>query len=491
MVRPAIIGLTLLLAACQPQGTDTVVFAVSTAPGVLDPRLASDAASERANALLYDRLVALDEQGRPQPAMARWQRLTPRHYRLSLLPQRARFWDGSLPDAADVEATYRSILDPGLGSPHSSALAHVTDVVAVGDEQIDFHLSRPDPGFANRLTIGIAPARMLDSGGLARKPLGSGSFYFVGWREDGGLLLKRRHDGQSVALVPVPDPTMRALKLLRGEANLLQNDLPSELYGYLGDRPELRLVQRPGTTFAYIGFNLADPVLSDRHVRAAIAHAIDREAIIRHLFGGRAQTAESVLRPEHWAGARDLPSYPYDPELAREHLRQAGYGPHRPLVLSYKTSTDPFRVRIAHVFQSQLADVGIELKISSYDWGTFFGDVKAGRFQVYSLAWVGVNTPDILRYAFHSESLPPGGANRGRYRSERTDELIERAEVAGSGQAPALYAQVQRRVHDDLVYVPLWYESNVVASRGLDDYVPRHDGSYLALNKVRMTHAGQ
>jgi len=491
MVRLAFTAFALLLAACNPPDTDTIVFAVSTAPGVLDPRLASDAASERANALLYERLVALDEQGRPQPAMAHWQQITPRHYRLSLRPERARFWDGGLPDAADVQATYRSILDPGLGSPHSSALAHVTDVMAVGEDQVDFHLSRPDPNFASRLTIGIAPARLLADGELARSPLGSGEFGFVGWRKDGGLLLERRRDGQSVALVPVPDPTMRALKLLRGEAHLLQNDLPSELYGYLGDRPELRLVQRPGTTFAYIGFNLADPVLSDRHVRAAIAHAIDREAIIRHLFGGRAQSAESVLRPEHWAGTDALSPYPYDPELARKHLREAGYDQHRPLVLSYKTSTDPFRVRIAHVFQSQLAEVGIELRISSYDWGTFFGDIKAGRFQVYSLAWVGVNTPDILRYAFHSQSLPPGGANRGRYRSGQVDRLIEQAEAADPDRAPALYAQVQRRVHDDLVYVPLWYESNVVASRGLDDYIPHQDGSYLALREARMTHAGR
>ena len=491
MVRLAVTAFTLLLAACNPPDADTIVFAVSTAPGVLDPRLASDAASERANALLYDRLVALDERGRPRPAMAQWQQITPRHYRLSLLPQRAAFWDGSLPDAADVEATYRSILDPTLGSPHSSALAHVTDVLAVADDEIDFHLSRPDPGFASRLTIGIAPAQRLDGDELARKPLGSGSFAFVAWREDGGLLLRRRIDGQSIALVPVPDPTMRALKLLRGEAHLLQNDLPSELYGYLGGRPELDLLQRPGTTFAYIGFNLADPVLSDRRVRAAIAHAIDREAIIRHLFGGRAQAAESVLRPDHWAGVSDLSPYRYDPELARDYLRQAGYGRDQPLVLSYKTSTDPFRVRIAHVFQSQLAQVGIELKISSYDWGTFFGDIKAGRFQVYSLAWVGVNTPDILRYAFHSESLPPGGANRGRYRSPQTDRLIQQAEKAEPELAPALYAQVQQRVHHDLVYVPLWYESNVAASRGLDGYVPRHDGSYLALQEVRMAHAGR
>jgi len=230
-------------------------------------------------------------------------------------------------------------------------------------------------------------------------------------------------------------------------------------------------------------------VLSDVRVRAAIAHAIDRDAIIRHLFGGRAQTAESILRPEHWAGVKQLTPYQYDPERARGYLQLAGYGVHQPLVISYKTSTDPFRVRIAHVFQSQLAKVGIRLKISSYDWGTFFGDIKSGRFQMYGLAWVGVNTPDILRYAFHSESMPPGGANRGQYRSMQTDRLIEQAERAGPDAAAKLYAEIQRQLHNDLVYVPLWYESNVVASRGLEGYVPTHDGSYLALNAVRMSDA--
>ena len=488
MVRGACIVIALLLTACSPSQTPEIVFAVATAPGVLDPRLASDAASERVNALLYDRLVELDEQGRPKPSMARWQRFAPRHYRVTLLPRRAAFWDGRKPDAADVVATYSSLLHGSLGSPHAGALGHIVRVSAHSDTEIDFFLARPDPEFPVRLTIGIAPADRLDDSRLARSPMGSGPFSFVGWREDGGLLLERRADRQSFSLVPVADPTMRALKLMRGEADMLQNDLPSELFAYLDQLPGLQLRERPGTTFAYIGFNLADPVLSDYRVRAAVAHAIDRAAIIRHLFAGRAQTAESVLRPEHWAGTDKLMPHAYDQELARQYLRSAGYGEANPLRLSYKTSTDPFRLRIAHVFQSQLADVGIELKISSYDWGTFFGDVKAGRFQMYSLAWVGVNTPDILRYAFHSESRPPGGANRGRYDSAAVDALIDEAERSDPADATPLYAEIQRRIHEELVYVPLWYESNIVVSRDIAGYEPRLDGGYLSLNDVKVVH---
>lgn len=488
MVRLAAICLCLLLVACKPPDTDTLIFAVANAPGVLDPRLAGDAASERTNALLYDRLVMLDEQGKPQPQMATWRMLGPDHYRLSLLPSRAPFWDGRLPDTQDVAATYRSLLDPTLGSPHGGALANVREVVVVNDSDVDFLLSQPDPSFASRLTVGIVPAQAATGRSLGRQPLGSGPFAFVEWRDDGGVLLRRRTDGQRVALVPVADPTMRTLKLLRGEAHLLQNDLPGELYGYLADARGLAVQEGPGTTFAYIGFNLEDSVVASRDVRAAIAHAIDRDAIIRYLFGGRAQKAESVLPPQHWAGVGGLVAYPYDPQRARDLLRRAGYDEKHPLTLSYKTSTDPFRLRIAHVLQSQLAAVGIDLKVRSYEWGTFFGDIKAGRFQMYSLAWVGVNTPDILRYAFHSASAPPGGANRGRYRSAEVDALIERAERAEPAQAAQLYAAVQHRIHEDLVYVPLWYESNIAATRGLEGYVPGHDGNYRALAHTRMTH---
>lgn len=489
MVRLAAIGLCLLLAACTPDAEAPIVFAIPTAPGVLDPRLASDAVSERTNALLYDRLVELDARGMPRPAMARWTRVSPTQYRLHLLPGRATFWDGRLPNADDVVATYRSLLSPGFGSPHAGALAHLAEVRAVDTDTVDFVLARPDPRFLTRLTIGIVPAQAVAGRKLASEPLGSGPFRLVSHTGDGALLLRRRSDGQAVALKPVADPTMRVLKLLRGEAQLLQNDLPSELYGYLAQRPDLELREQAGTTFAYIGFNLADPVLSNRDVRAAIAHAIDRDAIIRHLFGGRAQKAESVLRPEHWAGVQGLQGFGYDPQRARALLQRAGYDAERPLVLSYKTSTDPFRLRIAHVFQSQLAEVGITLDIASYDWGTFFGDIKAGRFQLYSLAWVGVNSPDILRYAFHSASRPPGGANRGGYRSIDVDAILERAELAEDSEAAALYRRVQQQVHDDLVYVPLWYETNIAASRSITGYRPAHDGGFAALNEVRIAHA--
>lgn len=486
-LHAAVLALAAILGGCAGGEGDAIVFAVSTAPRVLDPRLAADAASDRVSALLFDRLVHLDESGRAVPGMADWEMLSPTHYRVVLRPDRATFVTGRQPTAADVAFTYLSVLDTELGSPHASALAHIAAIAVVDDSRLDFRLSRPDYRFASHLTLGIVPAPATDRRPTGRQPDGSGTFAFEHWHDGGGVRIRRRADQQRVDIIPVPDPTMRALKLIRHEAHLLQNDMPSELFDYLAADGRTRIDVRDGTTFAYLGFNLADPVLSRREVRAAIAHAIDRDAIIRYLLADRAIPAESVLRPGHWAGPARLQPLAHDVQRSRDYLRQAGFDDAQPLVLHYKTSTDPFRLRIAHVLQHQLAEVGIELRITSYDWGTFFGDIKAGRFQLYSLAWVGVNTPDILRYAFHSDSTPPAGANRGRYTSAEVDALIDQAERVDSRQAAGLYADAQRRIHDDLVYVPLWYEGNIAASRGITGYRPGFDGNYLALNRTHRT----
>ena len=283
---------------------------------------------------------------------------------------------------------------------------------------------------------------------------------------------------------------MRVLKLLRGEIDLLQNDLPTELLVYLAEQPAIHVTYGEGSNFAYIGFNLEDPVTARLPIRQAIAHAIDRGAIIQHLLGGAARPAAALLPADHWAGNPALKPVEFDPDRARDLLAQAGYDGEHPLQVTYKTSTDPVRVRIATVIQQQLRDVGIDMKLQSFDWGTFYGDIKTGRFQMYSLAWVGIKTPDIFRYAFHSTSLPPEGANRGRLSDVDIDALIDTAEQGETlvGQAAA-YRQVQARLLQLLPYIPLWYEDHVFAARdNISGYQLARDGNYDGLINVSRTH---
>lgn len=475
----------LALTACAPPPGDGARFdfGVPNSSIILDPRFATDAHSARIARLLYRAPVDFDDQFRPVPELMTWQVIAPRHYRFVVRRPPGRFHDGTAITARDVAATYRSILAPDSGSPHRGPLSHVTRVLVVDDQTVDFHLSQADPLFPGRLVHGILPASEL--GGTTTRFTGSGPFEYLAGASGGVLRLRRRSDGFEIAFHQVSDPAVRVLKLIRGELDLIQNDLSPELMTYAAGRPGVRLLRRPGSNFAYLGFNLADPVTGRVAFRQAVAHAVDRDGIIEQLWRGFARPAQSVLAPEHWAAHPALTPYPYAPERARRLLQDAFPGQQR-IAVSYKVSTDPLRLRVATIVQHQLARVGIDLTVQSHDWGAFYADVKAGRFQMYSLAWVGIKMPDIFRYLFHSSSLPPAGANRGRFQDSAIDRLIEAAEARPVAADAAAWRDLQARLHQMLPYVPLWYEDQVALMRAdWAGYELTADGNYDALARVR------
>jgi peptide/nickel transport system substrate-binding protein len=426
------------------------------------------------------------------PGLARWEPLGPTRYRFTLGEEGRRFHDGTRLIAADVRATVEAIRDPTGGSPHRATLAAVARVEAPDENTVDFFLRSSDPLFPGRLTFGVMPAaRLAEAGASAPDPIGSGPFAVASRTED-RLELRRTADGLAVTFLRVADPTMRALKLLKGEVDLLQGDLPPELVAWLGARPGVQVGQGRGTTFTYLAFNLEDPVTARPEVRGAVAQAVDRSAIASRLLRGTARPAAGLLPPEHWAGLSGAEGPRYDPESARSLLQGLGYGPGRPLALELKTSSDPLRLRIATVLQYQLRQVGVDLAVRSYDWAAFYADVKAGRFQTCTLSWVALRSPEIFRYAFHSASLPPAGANRGRYRDALADELIERAETAPiEAEQAARFRELQARLLVTLPYVPLWYEDPVfVASDRVLGYQVDADGGYDGLARVALRPGG-
>ncbi len=480
--------LAFALTACSTGAPDNVIrMGLTTAPTNLDPRFATDAISSRINRLLYRQLVEFDPTGMPIPSLASWQLLTPTHYRFTLLTAGRSFHHGKRLIAADVKATFDSILNPATGSPHRATIDIIQRITIKDDDRIDFFLKRPDSLFPGYLSIGILPADLMQRGHqFSTQPIGSGPFIFSGWTQPGVARLTRIKDRQPFEFVPVADPSVRVLKLLRGEIDMLQNDLPPELVDYLADKEGIRVTRHPGNNFSYLGFNLQDKVTGQIKIRRAIAHAINRNVIIQYFLNGGAVSAQALLPPQHWAGAKGLKPYSFDPQLAILLLQQAGFTKENPLQLTFKTSTDPFRVRLATLIQSQLAQVGIQLNIQSHDWGTFYGDVKGGRFQIFSLSWVGIKTPDIFRYLFHSRSVPPNGANRGRFRSAVVDAIIAQAEAtADFSEKAKLYQRLQEQLLTELPYIPLWYEEHVFINRDyISGYRLASDGNYDGLAQV-------
>ncbi len=458
----------------------------------LDPRVGLDASSERIASLIFSSLVRRDESSAIIPDLAeRWDIPDSTTY-VFHLRRDVRFHDGRPLTARDVVYTFRSILDRSVETPKLGTYLLVEEIEPVDEYTVRFSLKEPFAPFLWNLTsgaIGIVPEGA-DSA-FAQHPIGSGPFVFGHYRQDEEVMLHASPDYygekpriEAVRFKIVPEAIVRALELRKGTVDIALNVLPPDMVEALGEEPELAVINEEGTNYQYLAFNLEDPLFSDLNVRRAIAHAVDRESIIRNLLRNQARRADSVLPPGNWAYFDRVERYDYDPERARALLKDAG---HEDLSFTYRTSTDETGLLVAAILQQQLKDVGINMEIRSNEFATFFADVLAGNFQMYSLRWIGGNNdPDIFNSIFHSEMVPPDGRNRGRYSNPDIDTWVEfaRREV-DQVRRKEYYSSVQQTIARDLPYVSLWYPNTVcVYNTRIQGMSLSPTGDYEFLNKI-------
>lgn len=465
VVLAALVGCT----GGKPPRADIVV-GMESAPSGFDPRKGADAYASRINRLLYRGLTQIGPDATVKGDLAlRWNYLSPTHLHLELDPN-ARFHNGNSVTSQDVVYTLKSILDPATGSPHAETLMGIADVTAPTPQDVHITLREPLAPLLTALAVGILPKEYADPD---RNPVGSGEYKFVRQQHE-QYYFEAFHPAEqgakTIEFRVLPNDATRSLALERGDIDLLQNSIPPEDVERFRANPDIEVTTAASNNTNYLGFNLGDPIVGNKLVRKAIAHAIDRPEIIRTFLAGMAQPADSLLPPFHWAYAATGSAYTYDPDLAQKLLDQAGFprkSKDKPrLTIEYKTSTNKLRIRIAEAVAGYLERVGVHVELRTLDFATFFEDIRNGRFQMYSLAWVGITEPDIFFYAFHSASAPPGGANRGRYSNPQFDVLAASARHALDNESRRpLYEQVQRIVADDLPVIPLWHEDNVVALR--------------------------
>lgn len=497
-----------LLGACLPSSKPDrppgyLVIALESNPAHLDPRYATDANSVRIAGLIFNSLTRADEHSRFRPELAEnWQSVDELTY-LFRLKKGISFQNGRPLTAQDVKFTYASVLDPNNRSPWRGPLQLLKAVEQIGAYEIRFHLSSPYAPFLENSTLGIVPAGTPPHGAGGKNGLiGSGPFSLEEFSPGERLLLKANPsywEGSprvsGLVFKIVPDAIVRSLEFKKGTVDFIQNDIEPDMLPWLRKNANASISINQGTTFQYIGMNLDHPILKIPEVRQAIACGIDRQAIIRHLMKGLAIPATGLLSPSHWAYEPSVPRFPHDPEEAKRLLDRAGFrdpdgeGPLPRFKLSYKTTTLDLSRRIAEAFQEQLRHVGIDLEVRTYEWGTFYGDIKKGNFHLYSLSWVGVVDPNIYFHLFHSQSIPPSGNNRGRYRNAEIDRLLESGRKSpGLEERKRIYSRVQTILARELPAIPLWWMKNVVVmKRNIEGFVPYPDGDLISLKSVSLT----
>jgi peptide/nickel transport system substrate-binding protein len=200
--------------------------------------------------------------------------------------------------------------------------------------------------------------------------------------------------------------------------------------------------------------------------------AIDRQRIVRDLLHGYGTVTDTMFPLGHWARAENLPQFPYDPAAAKRLLDEAGYpdpdgdGPKARFRLLYKTSTDAEANQQAEMVQQMFKEVGVEIRIQSNEFATFYEDITRGNFQMYSLRRAGISDPDFYYTIFHSKSLAPNGQNRGYYINPRVDQLIEQGRSTfDKAKRRQAYGEIQRILAGELPYISLYHRDNVAVMR--------------------------
>jgi len=315
-------------------------------------------------------------------------------------------------------------------------------------------------------------------------PVGTGPFKFVEWVKDDHITLEKFENYwgpkpkiDKLIFKVIPDASVRLLELQKGTIDGMEFPNPDDLEKIKGDK-NLTLLTQPGLNIGYLAFNLGqdtpgyDPKLSDVRVRKAIYHAINRQDIVEHLYKGTAVVAKNPLPPTLWGYNDEIVDYEYNPDKAKELLKEAGYPNGFETNLWAMPVARPYMFdpqKIAEAIQSDLAKVGIKAKIVTYDWGTYLDKTEGGEHAMCLLGWT-MDYPDpdnILYVLLDPDAATVGSAgNVAFYRNDKVHELNMLArKTYDIKEREKYYKEIQRIVHEDIPWVPLAHAQQMVVFR--------------------------
>ncbi|KKJ75366.1 peptide ABC transporter substrate-binding protein [Kiloniella litopenaei] len=357
-----------------------------------------------------------------------------------------------------------------------------TDVV---DEMtVKFKLNAPYAPFLSNLAyptgLIVSPAAVkAQKKEFGRSPVGTGPFKFAEWRSNEAVVVERNNEywgekagSDAVVFRPITDANTRVAEMLAGGIDLMVEVPPTSLGQFAGDN--FTVTEQAGPHVWFLILNAKEGPFADKKVRQAANYAINKEAIVNDVLEGTATVAAGPTPPAFaWAYNEALDPYPYDPEKAKALIAEAGVeGAELTFYVTEGGSGMLEPVPMGTAIQADLEAVGFDVKIETYEWNTFLGEVNPGlegKADMAEMAWM-TNDPDTLPYlALRSKAWPSeGGFNSGYYANEKVDELLESARTATDLEERArLYREMQTIVQEDApwVFVANWKQNAVTSDR--------------------------
>lgn len=482
----------LALSGCRGEAPRTdrpLEVLVPTEAATLDPRFSTRALDIKITRLVHAGLVGLDANSlEPIPLVAaRWEFSDDRTLLLTLRKD-LRFHSGRPLHASDVCATLEALSDPKLGSPHRAVVRAIGSCTVSAPGEVRITLAKPRATLLTDLEVPILRADQAHAPPSPNGDLDGLGPFRIATVSDGEVLLEPADTGvmppprHAVRVRTVRDENARALRLLAGRSDVAPNAISPALLPALERRPELAVTSRPGANVTYLLLQNDRAPFDRPEVRHAIAHAIDRETIVRTLLAGHGQIASWIFPEGHWAHAPGLVPERFDPAAARKVL--SGLAP-----ITLLTSTDRARVTIARAIAQMLGDAGLSVRVVSLDLGVMLERLDAGDYDIATLQMPELTEPHLLSWFFHPKGVPGEGGegrNRARYRNPEAGRLLDAAGTTRDiATRKRLYAQLAHLMQRDLPVVPLWHEDQIaVVSQRAEGFQMSAEGRWLGLAKL-------
>ncbi len=498
--------LSLLAGACanDRSGRDerTLVAALDSDPGHLNPAITTNGGVHTASALLYNGLLRLDDSLTPRPELAeRWEvEDGGARYRFHLRRD-VRWHDGRPLTSADVKFTFDELLLKFHARTRASVAPVLQRIDTPDDATVVFQFRRPYAPLLQQLDVveaPILPKHLFAGSDPLRNPanvapVGTGPFRFVSYSAGSEFRYTANGDYfggapaiRDLVLRIIPDPSTQVIALEAGEVDWLFN-APGPDRERLGRNPRVRFlyttVSAGGSNcLTTLGFNLDRAWFRDVRVRRAIAHALNRQQFVdRVLFGSGRVAAAPISSGIAFAHATDLQLPAHDSAQAARLLDAAGWRrtgdgvrvAHNvsgivdgaPFVIGFRGL--PGQMNYGELLRAQLRLVGIDLRLEPLEQAVFVNAVFTARdFDTAIASYCNGMDPEIgVRRQYASASIAPVPfSNMAGYRDATMDSLFD---LAGASLDPAerrkFYRQIQEQAVRDLPYVWLVETINVRA----------------------------
>jgi peptide/nickel transport system substrate-binding protein len=479
-LRPMIVALMLAAGPALAGPPDSLVLGMQLEPPNLDPTAgAAGAIDEVVYANLFEGLTRFREDGSIAPGLAEsWEVSEDGRSYTFHLRDGVRFHDGTAFDAGDVVFSLDRARGPDSTNAQKALFDGIEAVTALDPGTVRVDLGAPDSGFLWALAWGDAVILAPETAdAAATAPVGTGPFRFDRWVRGDRVELARNdaYWGAPVALDRavfrfISDPTAAYAALLAGDIDAFPNvPAPETLMQFKAD-PHFQVTVGLTEGETILAINNARPPLDDIRVRRAIAHAIDRQALIDGALYGYGTPIGSHFAPHHPAYVDLTGLSAYDPDAARSLLAEAGFADGLRLTLTLPPPA--YARRGGEIVAAQLRAVGIDARIEAVEWAQWLERVFRGHD--YDLTIVSHTEPlDIGIYArpdyYFGYDNPEMGALMARLRAApdtagRNAILAEAQAIIARDQVNAFLFQLARTGVADARLRGLWANAPVQAN---------------------------